>query len=37
MKSRFAGEQVIGMITEYEAAVTAQELCRRYGFSDATL
>jgi putative transposase len=35
MKRRFSDEQIIGMIKEYEAAVKAQELCRRYGISDA--
>lgn len=36
MKRRFSDEQIIGMIEEYEAGVKAQELCRRYGISDAT-
>ena len=36
MKRRFSDEQIIGMIKEYEAGVKAQELCRRYGISDAT-
>lgn len=36
MKRRFTDEQIIGMIKEYEAGVTAQDLCRRYGISDAT-
>ncbi len=36
MKRRFSDEQIIGMIKEYEAGVEAQELCRRYGISDAT-
>ena len=36
MKRGFSDEQIIGMIKEYEASVKAQELCRRYGISDAT-
>ena len=36
MKRRFSDEQIIGMIKEYEAGVKAQELCRKYGISDAT-
>ena len=36
MKRRFSDEQIIGMIKEYEAGVKAQELCRKYGVSDAT-
>lgn len=36
MKRRFSDEQIIGMIKEYEAGVTAQDLCRKYGISDAT-
>ncbi|AXT27639.1 hypothetical protein D1823_14290 [Ruegeria sp. AD91A] len=36
MKRRVSDEQIIGMIKEYEAGVKDQELCRRYGISDAT-
>ena len=36
MKRRFSDEQIIGMIKAYEAGVKAQELCRKYGISDAT-
>ena len=36
MKRRFSGEQIIGMIKEYEAGAKAQEMCRKYGLSDAT-
>jgi putative transposase len=36
MKRRFSDEQIIGMIKEYEAGVMAQDLCRKYGISDAT-
>lgn len=35
MKRRFSDEQIIGMIKEYEAGVKAQDLCRKYGISDA--
>ena len=35
MKRRFSDEQIIGMIKEYEAGVKAQELCWKYGSSDA--
>ena len=35
MKRRFSDEQIIGMIKEYEAGVKVQELCRKYGISDA--
>jgi putative transposase len=37
MKRRFSDDQIIRMIKEYEAGVKAQELCRRYGISDAAL
>ncbi|CAE7866486.1 yeeA [Symbiodinium microadriaticum] len=33
---RYSDEQIIGMIKEYEAGMKAQELCRRYGISEAT-
>ena len=36
MKRRFSGEQIIGILKEYEAGVTAKELCRKHGMSDAT-
>ena len=36
MKRRFSDEQIIGMIKEYEAEAKAQEVCRKYGISDAT-
>ena len=36
MKRSFSDTQIIGMIKEYEADVKAQELCRKYGISDAT-
>ena len=36
MRRRSSDEKIIGTIKEYEAGVKAQELCRKYGFSDAT-
>ena len=36
MKRRFSVEQILGIIKEYEAGVKAQDLCRKYGISDAT-
>ncbi len=36
MKRRFAEEQIIEVIKQYEAGVAVQELCRRCGISDAT-
>jgi putative transposase len=36
MKRRFSEEQIIGIFREHEADVKAQELCRKYGTSDAT-
>mgnify|MGYP001826049312 CR=1 FL=1 len=36
MKRRFGDEQIIGMIMEYEAGAKTQDLCRKYGISDAT-
>ena len=36
MKHRFSDEQIIGMIKAHKAGVKAQELCRKYGISDAT-
>ncbi|WP_299771842.1 transposase [uncultured Tateyamaria sp.] len=36
-KCGFSGEQIIGMIKEYEAGVKAKELCQKYVISDATL
>ena len=37
MKRRFSDEPIIGMIKEYEAGVKAQELCWKYGISDAVI
>lgn len=36
MKRGFSDAQLIGISKEYEAGVKAQELCRKYGISDAT-
>lgn len=36
MKRRFSDEQIIGILKEHEAGVTARELCRKHGMSDAT-
>lgn len=36
MKRRYTDEQIIGILKEHEAGLTAKELCRKYGMSDAT-
>jgi len=36
MKRRSSDEQIIGTIKEYQAGAWAQEVCRKYGISDAT-
>jgi putative transposase len=36
MKSRFSEEQIIGFLKEAEVAIPLNELCRKYGFSDAS-
>ena len=36
MKRRFSDEQIIGILKEHEAGITAKELCRKHGMSDAT-
>lgn len=36
MKRRFSDEQIIGILKEHEAGVTARELCRKHGMSYAT-
>jgi len=36
MKRRFTDEQIIGVLKEHEAGLSAKELCRKYGMSDAT-
>ena len=36
-RSRFSEEQIIGILKEHQAGMSATELCRKYGISDATL
>lgn len=35
-RSRFSEEQIIGILKEHQAGMTAVELCRKHGVSDAT-
>ena len=35
-RSRFTEEQIIGILKEHQAGLSASELCRKHGFSDAT-
>jgi putative transposase len=35
-KSRFSQEQIIGMLKEHHAGLSAGDLCRKHGISDAT-
>jgi putative transposase len=35
-RRRFREEQIIGIMKEHQAGLSAQELCRKYGVSDAT-
>ena len=35
-KSRFSQEQIIGVLKEHHAGLSADELCRKHGISDAT-
>jgi len=35
-QSRFAEEQVIGILSEREAGVAVADLCRKHGLSSAT-
>jgi putative transposase len=35
-RSRFADDQIIGILKEHEAGLSAAELCRKHGISDAT-
>jgi putative transposase len=35
-KSRFSEGQIIGILKEHQAGLSAEELCRRHGISDAT-
>lgn len=35
-KSRFTEEQIVGILKEFDAGVSAAELCRKYGISNQT-
>lgn len=35
-RSRFSQEQIIGILKEHQAGMSAADLCRRHGISDAT-
>ncbi len=35
-KSRFSEEQIIGLLKEHRAGLSAVDLCRKHGVSDAT-
>lgn len=35
-RSRFTKEQIIGILKEHQAGLSAAELCRKHGISDAT-
>jgi len=35
-RSRFTQEQIIGILKEHQAGLSATELCRKHGISDAT-
>jgi putative transposase len=35
-RSRFPEEQIIGVLEEHQAGLSAAELCRKHGISDAT-
>ncbi len=35
-RSRFTEEQIIGVLKEHQAGLSAAELCRKHGISDAT-
>ena len=35
-RSRFSDEQIIGILKEHQAGMSAAELCRKHGISDAT-
>lgn len=36
MKKRFSEEQIINILRQAEAGMTANELCRKHNISDAT-
>jgi putative transposase len=35
-RSRFTDDQIIGILREHEAGISAADLCRKHGISDAT-
>jgi putative transposase len=35
-RSRFSEEQIIGILKEHQAGLSATELCRKHGISDGT-
>ena len=35
-RSRFSEEQIIGILKEHQAGLSASDLCRQHGISDAT-
>ena len=35
-RSRFSEEQIIGVLKEHQAGMSAADLCRKHGISDAT-
>ena len=35
-KSRFSEEQIIGILKEHQAGLSAADVCRKHGVSDAT-
>jgi putative transposase len=35
-RSRFSEQQIIGILKEHEAGLSASDLCRKHGISDAT-
>ncbi len=35
-RSRFSKEQIIGILKEHQAGLSAADLCRKHGISDAT-
>jgi len=35
-RSRFGEEQIIGILKEHQAGLSAKDLCRKHGISDAT-
>ncbi len=34
-RSRYSEEQIIGILKEHQAGLSAQDLCRKHGISDA--